>query len=158
MELMRKRDLVPTEVTWNSLVKGYALMQDISGTVDALARMEGEGFDADVYTTSTLKKIKDGEGLIKAWKEARGEGGDEGGMDGGYGENSELNGGYGEEVGQEGYYGEEGEDALDGVENDPAKAGENDGPYKTTERVRIDDDDDGDDDPSFPHSPTGGVL
>lgn len=71
MELMRKRNLKPSEVTWNSLIKGYAVTQDIPGAVDALTRMEGEGFDADVYTTSTLKRIKDGEGLVAAWMKRR---------------------------------------------------------------------------------------
>ncbi|QDS76655.1 hypothetical protein FKW77_008291 [Venturia effusa] len=78
MELMRKRGMVSGDgevvnaVTWNSLIKGYALTQDIPGTVDALMRMEGEGFDADGYTTGILKKIQDREALVGVWKERRG--------------------------------------------------------------------------------------
>lgn len=81
MDLMRKRNMEISVVTWNSLVKGYVLSQDIPGVVGALGRMEGEGFDADAYTTSTLKKIQDGEGLIGAWKEMRDVDGRDDGVD-----------------------------------------------------------------------------
>jgi pentatricopeptide repeat protein len=71
MDLMKKRGLKPMQVTWNSLIKGYAATQDISGVVAALARMEEEGFEADQFTTSTLQRIRDRESLVNAWKEQR---------------------------------------------------------------------------------------
>ncbi|TID15722.1 pentatricopeptide repeat protein [Venturia nashicola] len=74
MDLMRKRGLEINVVTWNSLLKGYVLLQDIPGVVEALGRMEGEGFDADKFTTSTLKKITDRQGFIEAWKSMRDQG------------------------------------------------------------------------------------
>lgn len=143
MELMRKRDLVPTEVTWNSLIKGYAIMQDIPGAVDALTRMERSGFDADAYTTSTLKKITDGEGLVAAWKETRGEDGEEGGFD------AFADADQGMDEDQREFHDEEVDllgDSREANVDTNDRAG-------MPRRGPVDDED-----PNFPHSPTGGVL
>lgn len=142
MELMRERDMEISVVTWNSLIKGYALMQDVPGVLGALGRMEREGFDADAYTISTLKKIKDGEALVTAWKKTRG--GDS---------VNELNAFGDAEQAFERVGGEHHDEEIDA---ERAEIGHRESSPGVTRRWNHATDED--EDPNFPHSPTGGVL
>ncbi|QBZ54753.1 hypothetical protein PoMZ_10462 [Pyricularia oryzae] len=50
LQMMRDQGNPPDIVTWNTLVRGYAQLQDVDGTVRSLQRMEQEGFQSDDHT------------------------------------------------------------------------------------------------------------
>ncbi|KAI9875926.1 MAG: hypothetical protein M1830_007732 [Pleopsidium flavum] len=68
--MMRKRDLKPNRVTWNTLISGCADMQDANGAVSALRSMENEGFEADQHTMEGIGRIQDRRKLLEALEEA----------------------------------------------------------------------------------------
>lgn len=78
---MRKRGLKPDRVTWNMIVSGYAGMQEVERAVDAMKRMEAEGFEADRWTLRGLDRVWNRERLLSALE--RDVGGKEGGRKGG---------------------------------------------------------------------------
>jgi len=58
----------PTIVTWNSLCRGYARMQDVPNTVRTVEQLEDEGWEVDSITMKALAWIKDRNALIRAMK------------------------------------------------------------------------------------------
>ena len=60
---MRKQGVEPNRVTWNSLTAGYAGVQDLEGTVEALRRAEREGWVWDAWTGRGLRFLRGREGL-----------------------------------------------------------------------------------------------
>ena len=68
LTMMEARGVVPNQVTWNSLVAGYARMQDIGMTVGVIDRLEKAGFQADHFTKSGIAQIRDRRALIEAMK------------------------------------------------------------------------------------------
>lgn len=66
LSMMNDRGLEPNDVTWNNLVHGYALAQDIDGAMYSIKRMELEGYPIDNYTIVGLGKVKDRNLLITA--------------------------------------------------------------------------------------------
>lgn len=69
LKLMRRQGIAPNLVTWNKLVTGYARMQDIPNTVNAISRLEDEGWEADPFTMSGLGRIVNREALWQALRE-----------------------------------------------------------------------------------------
>jgi len=63
--MMRRRDITPNMVTWNTLAAGYARMQDVRGTVTALQRLERAGFVADEYTFKAFGNLHDKDGALE---------------------------------------------------------------------------------------------
>ncbi len=57
VELMRERGIAGDRVTWNTLISGYAYLQDVNATVDTVKKMEAAGLEADDYTTKALGKF-----------------------------------------------------------------------------------------------------
>ena len=57
-ELLQKKDFTPDVSTWTSLIKGYAMKQDIGGLVKALGRMEKSGCEHNQYTRRALSRFK----------------------------------------------------------------------------------------------------
>ncbi|CAD6592325.1 MAG: hypothetical protein ASARMPREDX12_005980 [Alectoria sarmentosa] len=66
LDVMRERGIQGDRVTWNTLVSGYAGMQDVSAAVDTVKRMEAAGFEMDTYTTKGLEKLRLRDRLEKA--------------------------------------------------------------------------------------------
>lgn len=71
LDLMRRRGLKPSTVTWNSIINAYARVQDVRGVVDALMRREKSGFWVDKHTRRALKRVKNKETLVKLLNEEK---------------------------------------------------------------------------------------
>lgn len=59
VQVMREHGMEPNMVTWNTLTKGYASMQNISQTVATLQDMETAGFKPDMFTFKAFGKLND---------------------------------------------------------------------------------------------------
>jgi len=68
LDLMKKRNLEPNNVTWGTLIYGYSRIQDVERAVDSMREMEFAGIAMDQYTLEALSNIKDREKLMDALK------------------------------------------------------------------------------------------
>jgi pentatricopeptide repeat protein len=68
LNLMRQRGLKPTEVTWNTLVKGYAAARDVEGMAGALRGLEKDGFKVNDAVVAAFRKVGGKDALMKAWE------------------------------------------------------------------------------------------
>ncbi|RFU76686.1 pentatricopeptide repeat [Trichoderma arundinaceum] len=59
IQVMKEQGVEPNLVTWNTLTKGYAAMQNINKTVFTLQDMEAAGFKPDLFTFRAFGKLKD---------------------------------------------------------------------------------------------------
>ncbi|KAF4962517.1 hypothetical protein FSARC_9411 [Fusarium sarcochroum] len=59
LQAMREHNLALNDVTWNTLAKGYASMQNLSQTVGTLQDLEAAGYKPDMYTFKAFAKLKD---------------------------------------------------------------------------------------------------
>ncbi|KAL7793539.1 hypothetical protein V8C37DRAFT_99224 [Trichoderma ceciliae] len=59
IQVMKEQGVEPNLVTWNTLTKGYAAMQNINKTVSTLQDMEAAGFEPDLFTFKAFGKLKD---------------------------------------------------------------------------------------------------
>lgn len=59
IQVMKEQNVEPSLVTWNTLTKGYAKMQNINKTVSTLQDMEAAGFKPDLFTFKAFGKLKD---------------------------------------------------------------------------------------------------
>ena len=69
LDMMHERGIQFDRVAWNTLVSGYAGLQDVSAAVDTVKRMEASGFEVDAYTSkglARLGKLTTGEYFSKA--------------------------------------------------------------------------------------------
>ena len=57
LDMMRERGIQRDQVSWNTLVSGYAGLQDVDAAVDTVKRMEAVGFETDNYTTKGLGRL-----------------------------------------------------------------------------------------------------
>jgi len=55
---MRERDMRPNQVTWNTLINGYASQRDTEGVIDTLRRMRIEGYKGNSKTSTSLSKVR----------------------------------------------------------------------------------------------------
>jgi pentatricopeptide repeat protein len=76
LAMMQSRGITPNQVTWNTLLTGYARQQDVVSTVHALERLEGDGWKVDEVTMKGLQRLHNREALMLALqrKEAKGNG------------------------------------------------------------------------------------
>lgn len=58
IHVMREQGIEPNLVMWNSLVKGYAMMQDIKETVSTLQGLESAGFQPDAHTFRAFGRLQ----------------------------------------------------------------------------------------------------
>ncbi|KAK1246644.1 hypothetical protein MKX08_000446 [Trichoderma sp. CBMAI-0020] len=58
IQVMKEQNVDPNLVTWNTLTKGYAKMQNINKTVSTLQDMEAAGFKPDLFTFKAFGKLK----------------------------------------------------------------------------------------------------
>lgn len=63
---MEDRGLRLDKVAWNTLVSGYAGMQDVNAAVDAVGRMQAAGYETDSRTLMGLDKLWDRGRLLNA--------------------------------------------------------------------------------------------
>lgn len=68
IKLMEDRGLRPDKVAWNTLISGYAGMQDVTSAVDALERMQAAGHETDARTLIALGRLWDRGRLLNALK------------------------------------------------------------------------------------------
>ncbi|KAM5352377.1 hypothetical protein ACJ41O_005100 [Fusarium nematophilum] len=59
LQAMREHNIEPNIVTWNTLVKGYASMQNLSQTVGTLQDLEAAGFKPNLNTFKAFARLKD---------------------------------------------------------------------------------------------------
>ncbi|KAK4168894.1 hypothetical protein QBC43DRAFT_308249 [Cladorrhinum sp. PSN259] len=69
MKLMREHGIEPNEVTWNTLIRGFARLQRTTATVTAMKRMEEAGHRADEFTMRAFGGLVDKEGALKMMEE-----------------------------------------------------------------------------------------
>lgn len=55
---MQSYGCTPDQATWNVLVRGYARLQNVNRTVNALRCMEAAGFQADQFTVSAFGSLR----------------------------------------------------------------------------------------------------
>ncbi|KAL8859558.1 MAG: hypothetical protein Q9178_003957 [Gyalolechia marmorata] len=70
VEMMRARGIPPSLVTWNTILSGYASLQDASGVVKAMKGMEAAGIEADSYTFKAVARLRDRNRLLNALRNA----------------------------------------------------------------------------------------
>ncbi|KAJ5562209.1 hypothetical protein N7461_000970 [Penicillium sp. DV-2018c] len=68
-DMMAKYDVKYNQVTWNTIINGFANAQDIPETAAAITMMEKEGFAIDHYTMKSLRYLRDPERLWVAIEE-----------------------------------------------------------------------------------------
>lgn len=68
-EMMAKHDVNLNNVTWNTIINGYANAQKVEETAAAIKMMEEQGFSVDAYTMKGLRYLRDPERLRTAIEE-----------------------------------------------------------------------------------------
>ena len=66
LKIMQTRKQEPDQVTWTSLLSGYASMQNIGGVVNTLQRLEKTGLEGDSWTRKALSRVEDKNKLLEA--------------------------------------------------------------------------------------------
>ncbi|KAG5966973.1 hypothetical protein E4U58_002346 [Claviceps cyperi] len=59
LEVMRELGIHPNQVTWNAIVRGHAIRQNVRRTVIAMQDMEAAGHKPDVYTFKAFQMLKE---------------------------------------------------------------------------------------------------
>ena len=62
-EMMAKHNVEYNQVTWNTIINGFANTQNIPETAAAIRQMEQQGFAIDHYTMKSLRYLRDPERL-----------------------------------------------------------------------------------------------
>lgn len=57
-QVMKENGIAPNLVTWNILIRGYALMQNVPRTVGALQDLEASGFRPDAHTFKAFGRLR----------------------------------------------------------------------------------------------------
>ena len=65
-EQMKKYGVSRNVVTWNTIIGGYAEMQDEDATLEAVKQMRAENLEADEITVKALGKLHDRAAVLKA--------------------------------------------------------------------------------------------
>ncbi|KAK4692134.1 hypothetical protein P7C71_g5007, partial [Lecanoromycetidae sp. Uapishka_2] len=68
ISMMKERGLEPDKVTWDTIINGYAMAQDVDATVDSVKRMEASGYDVDSTTLRKLGRLWNRNRLLDALK------------------------------------------------------------------------------------------
>ncbi|KAG5936478.1 hypothetical protein E4U60_002522 [Claviceps pazoutovae] len=65
LEVMRELGIHPNQVTWNAIVRGHAIRQNVRRTVIAMQDMEAAGHKPDVYTFKAFQVLKEQDKALK---------------------------------------------------------------------------------------------
>ncbi|MCJ1243460.1 hypothetical protein MMC30_000657 [Trapelia coarctata] len=68
LTIMQSRGHEPNQVTWNTLLGGYASMQDVIGVVQSMKRLEKATLEADSWTMKALNRVVDRAALLEAFE------------------------------------------------------------------------------------------
>ncbi|KAJ5761953.1 uncharacterized protein N7511_005335 [Penicillium nucicola] len=68
-QMMTKHNVQYNDVTWNTIINGYANAQNIPETAAAIKMMEQQGFAIDPYTMKSLRYLRDPERLWVSMEE-----------------------------------------------------------------------------------------
>ncbi|KAJ5297925.1 hypothetical protein N7508_008174 [Penicillium antarcticum] len=68
-QMMAKHNVEYNDVTWNTIINGYANAQNIPETAAAIKMMEQQGFAIDPYTMKSLRYLRDPERLWVSMEE-----------------------------------------------------------------------------------------
>jgi len=68
LTIMQSRGHEPNHVTWNTLLGGYATMQDVIGVVGSMKRFEKAKLEADEWTMKALNRVVDRAALLEAFE------------------------------------------------------------------------------------------
>ncbi|KAF1350828.1 hypothetical protein BDV97DRAFT_350502 [Delphinella strobiligena] len=71
LQYMREKGMQPNQVTWNSLVGGYAGIRDAEGAANAFKRMQEEGHKGDERTFRAMAKVSVDAGMLSQGEEVR---------------------------------------------------------------------------------------
>ncbi|KAL8942944.1 MAG: hypothetical protein Q9216_001359 [Gyalolechia sp. 2 TL-2023] len=66
LQMMRARGIEFNQITMNTIISGYAKMQDASAAVNAMQQMEAAGLRVDSYTLKGLTRIVNRDALLNA--------------------------------------------------------------------------------------------
>lgn len=58
LELMKERNIEPTEVTWETMLEGYARMQNVRGAVQAMINLEMKGLSLSERGLAALGRVR----------------------------------------------------------------------------------------------------
>ena len=70
LDMMRERGIHRDKVTWNTLISGYARMQDVDAALDAVEGMKVAGFEVDSFTVKGLRYLRTEDRLRWALRES----------------------------------------------------------------------------------------
>ncbi|KAI4199353.1 MAG: hypothetical protein LQ346_002590 [Caloplaca aetnensis] len=70
IQMMRSRGIQPNKVTMNTIVAGYAILQDAPAAVDAMQEMNAAGFESTAATYRGLTRIVKRERLMDALRKS----------------------------------------------------------------------------------------
>ena len=70
LTMMRDRGMEPNQVTWNTLLGGYAGMQDVEGSIKVMRRMEEAGYVVQQETLEAWGRLVDRKKLLRAFERA----------------------------------------------------------------------------------------
>lgn len=65
LEVMRELGIHPNQVTWNAIVRGHAIRQNVRRTVMAMQDMEAAGHKPDVHTFKAFQVLKEQDKALK---------------------------------------------------------------------------------------------
>jgi len=68
LTIMQARGYEPNQATWNTLLGGYASMQDVVGVVESMKRLEKTDMEADEWTRKALRRVADREALLETFE------------------------------------------------------------------------------------------
>lgn len=68
LTMMRARGIEPDLITWNTLIGGYASIQDVEGAVGAMGRLEADGFTPNSRTLKAIGRLWKREKLLEMLK------------------------------------------------------------------------------------------
>ncbi|KAI4126948.1 MAG: hypothetical protein LQ338_003470 [Usnochroma carphineum] len=70
VQMMRERGIKPNTITMNTIIAGYARMQDAAAAVNAMQQMEAAGLEADSSTYKGLTRVVERDQLLEALRRA----------------------------------------------------------------------------------------
>lgn len=71
LDHMRNQGVEPNEVTWDTLLGGHALNQDVDNVIDTIRRMEADGHTWSAHTIGNVRRLRDQAKFQAEWQKAR---------------------------------------------------------------------------------------
>lgn len=69
LEIMRKYNEEPGDVTWNSLVRGYARLQEVDKALDTIRQMQLQKVELDISSLRALSRMRENDKLATGLQE-----------------------------------------------------------------------------------------